>query len=262
MNEVNKTLYIPLYGKAYVSRKGIILSDKTAERIWDNVNFPLKGKSKSKYLAYYMGMRAAVFDDWVKEKLALSPDCVVLHLGCGLDSRIYRVNDSTHIWYDIDFPSVISERKKFYEETNLYKMIPSDITDFNWLKQIQNAKNAVVVMEGLAMYLNLEALNALFSKLSAHFDNLSVLVDCYTNFGAKMTKLKNPINEVGVTNVYGLDEPNLLENEKLKFLAERELTPDHLIEELEGFEKKLFKKLYAGKISKKLYKLYEYKTQN
>ena len=28
MNNVNKTLYIPLYGKAYVSRKGIILNDK------------------------------------------------------------------------------------------------------------------------------------------------------------------------------------------------------------------------------------------
>ena len=27
MNEVNKTLYIPLYGKAEVSRKGIILQD-------------------------------------------------------------------------------------------------------------------------------------------------------------------------------------------------------------------------------------------
>ena len=33
MNNVNKTLYIPLYGKAYVSRKGIILNDKKAEEI-------------------------------------------------------------------------------------------------------------------------------------------------------------------------------------------------------------------------------------
>ena len=31
MNNVNQTLYIPLYGKAYVSRKGIILNDKKAE---------------------------------------------------------------------------------------------------------------------------------------------------------------------------------------------------------------------------------------
>ena len=34
MTEVNKTLYIPLYGKAFVSRKGIILRDAKAEEIW------------------------------------------------------------------------------------------------------------------------------------------------------------------------------------------------------------------------------------
>ena len=34
MNNVNKTLYIPLYGKAYVSKKGIILNDKKAEEVF------------------------------------------------------------------------------------------------------------------------------------------------------------------------------------------------------------------------------------
>ena len=33
MNNVNKTLYIPLYGKAYVSRRGLLLEDKKAEEI-------------------------------------------------------------------------------------------------------------------------------------------------------------------------------------------------------------------------------------
>ena len=69
MNNVNKTLYIPLYGKSYVSKKGIILSDKKAEQIWEAEGFPLKGKSKSKWLAYYMGMRSAVFDAWIKEEM-------------------------------------------------------------------------------------------------------------------------------------------------------------------------------------------------
>lgn len=33
MDGVNKTLYIPLYGKAKVSKKNIILKDPTAEYI-------------------------------------------------------------------------------------------------------------------------------------------------------------------------------------------------------------------------------------
>ena len=60
---INKTLYIPLYGKAYVSPKGILLSDKKAEEIWATEGFKLGGKSKSKWLAYYMGIRSAVFDE-------------------------------------------------------------------------------------------------------------------------------------------------------------------------------------------------------
>ena len=58
MDNINRTLYIPLYGKAYVSRWGLLLRDPTAEEIWDQVGFPRKGKSRSKWLAFYMGMPA------------------------------------------------------------------------------------------------------------------------------------------------------------------------------------------------------------
>ena len=68
MDSVNKTLYIPLYGKSYVSNKGLFLRDKKAEEIWAKEAFKLKGKAKSKWLAYYMGIRAAVFDEWVKKQ--------------------------------------------------------------------------------------------------------------------------------------------------------------------------------------------------
>ena len=37
MNGVNKTLYIPLYGKAYVSRRGLLLEDKKAEKNKDKL---------------------------------------------------------------------------------------------------------------------------------------------------------------------------------------------------------------------------------
>ena len=67
MNNVNKTLYIPLYGKAYVSERGLFLKDLQAEHIWKAEGFALKGKAKSKWLAYNMGMRSAVFDRWLEE---------------------------------------------------------------------------------------------------------------------------------------------------------------------------------------------------
>ena len=70
MNEVNKTLFIPLYGKAMISKMGIILNDKDAESIWGSCGFEIKGKSKSKWLAYNMAMRARIFDDWTRDELS------------------------------------------------------------------------------------------------------------------------------------------------------------------------------------------------
>ena len=69
MDGVKKPLYIPLYGKAYVSAKGCFLNDKKAEEIWAAEGFPLKGKSKSKWLAYYMGIRSVVFDEWLNQRM-------------------------------------------------------------------------------------------------------------------------------------------------------------------------------------------------
>lgn len=260
MNNVNKTLYIPLYGKAFVSRKGIILNDKKAEEIWDAEGFSLKGKSKSKWLAYYMGMRSAVFDKWLLEEMEKDAETIVLHIGCGMDSRVLRVGTSGHLWYDIDFPSVITERKKYYTENDGYYMTEADVRQNDWLSAIPNMKHAIVVMEGVSMYFQLEELKSVLGQISGHFERVSLLMDCYTTMAAKASKYKNPINDVGVTEVYGLDNPTILENGRLTFLKEHEMTPEEMVNELDGLEKVIFKKLYSGGIAKKMYRMYEYKS--
>lgn len=261
MNGVNKTLYIPLYGKAYVSKKGIILDDKKAEEIWVAEEFSLKGKSKSKWLAYYMGIRSAVFDEWVKEKIADLQDFTVLHIGCGMDSRAMRVGVKNGKWYDVDFPAVIEERKRYYAETTDYQMLAGDVRNGDWLENVPEKKHAIVVMEGVSMYLTAEELNALTTSLCAHFEQVSLLMDCYSIMAARMSKYKNPINDVGVTKVYGIDEPKRLQHDKFVYVNEREMTPQKYVNELKGIEKCIFEKLYAGSFSKKLYRLFEYEKR-
>ena len=260
MNGVNKTLYIPLYGKAYVSKKGLFLCDKKAEEIWSAEEFPLKGKSKSKWLAYYMGIRAAVFDSWVKERMA-SGDVTVIHIGCGMDSRFLRAGENCSMWYDMDFPEVIEERKRYYEESNCYQMLAGDARDSDWLGKIPAGGKIVIVMEGISMYLTSDEIRALVEAIGLRFDEVSLLMDCYTSFAAKMSEYKNPINDVGVTKVYGIDDPTLLQAGGIAYVKEHEMTPKQYIDELDGAEKIIFSKLYAGDFSKKLYRLYEYEKK-
>lgn len=258
MNSVNKTLYIPLYGKAYVSRKGILLHDPRAEEIWAGASFPLKGKSKSKWLAYYMGMRSAVFDRWVKAQMQAFPDAIVLHLGCGLDSRVERVGTQGHKWFDVDFPDVIGERKRYYQETEHYQMVCADVKASDWLDALPGG-NAIVAMEGVSMYLRPEELQQTLERIAAHFGSVHLLMDCYTQFAARASRVRNPINDVGVTQVYGMDDPRWAAGKAFSVISEHTMTPDDLVDELRGTEKRFFKALYAGGIAKRMYRLYEFR---
>lgn len=259
MDSINKTLYIPLYGKAFVSRKGILLHDPKAEEIWAAEGFSLKGKSRSKWLAYYMGIRAAVFDNWLKMQMASDPDAIILHIGCGMDNRIGRVGAGIGQWFDIDFPEVIGQRKRHFSESENYKMLGTDVRDPDWLAAIPRG-NAIVVMEGVSMYLKPEERKRFLEQLCGHFSGIRMLVDCYTEFAAKASRVRNPINDVGVATVYGLDDPLLLQTDRLRFVGEHNMTPEDMINELQGMERRIFKSLFAGKIAEKMYRLFEYHT--
>ena len=257
MNNVNKTLYIPLYGKAYVSKKNMIIRDQKAEEIWEQEGFELKGKSKSKWLAYYMAMRSAIFDEWVRQEIQKCSQVVVLHIGCGMDSRIERVGAKDVRWYDIDFPDVIEERRKYYTESDCYHMLSVDMRSAEWKKYIEENQDAVIVIEGVSMYFTSDELTGLLSNLAGHFKSIKVLMDCYTEKAANVSKYKNPINDVGVTVVYGYDHPEeLAKKSGLVFEKEYDMTPQKYIDELRGMERIVFKNLFAGKISKSMYRMY------
>lgn len=207
-----------------------------------------------------MAIRSAIYDEWLENEMKSNPNAVVLHIGCGMDSRIERVPSPNKQWYDIDFPDVIEERRKYYEEIDYYHMLATDMRNDEWKKHIKTNQNAIVVLEGVSMYFKPEELHGLLSNLSGHFNSVSILMDCYTEKAAKVSKFKNPINDVGVTIVYGYDNPEeLAEKSGLVFVKEYNMTPQKYIDELRGAERIVFKNLFAGKIARSMYRMYEYK---
>ncbi|MBR3863578.1 MAG: class I SAM-dependent methyltransferase, partial [Clostridia bacterium] len=121
--------------------------------------------------------------------------------------------------------------------------------------------SAIIVMEGVSMYLTVDEMQKLANSLCSHFESILLLVDAYTSFAAKMSKLRNPINDVGVTEVYGIDDPQAYQTEKLVFTKECTMIPQKYINQLKGVERFIFSKLYAGGFSKKLYRLFEYQKK-
>ena len=259
MDSTNKTLYIPLYGKALVSRKGIILEDTKAEEIWEKEAFLLKGKARSKWLAYYMAMRRRVFDDIVRDRCRQLPDAVVLHIGCGMDSRAHRMNVDNR-WYDMDFADVIRARKQYFSENEKYRMIVADATKpQEWLHNFTKGSTAIIVMEGVTMYIEKPLLENMLCQVQKHFSQVIFIADFYTTFGVKMSRIKNPVKAVGASVTGGMDSGSELEiNNGIKVVKEWDMSPERLINRLKGSEKAIFRKLFAGSFAKKIYKMYEY----
>ena len=236
MNEVNRTLFIPLYGKSRVSKQGIILNDPFAEQIWEKEGFPIQGRSASKWLAYNMAMRARVFDRWTERMLRKDPHALVLHIGCGLDSRCKRVRSPYGKWLDCDLPDVITVRRKYYSDTEKYHMLALDASDPVQIGLLPDAASVIVVLEGLSMYLTNDQLKQFLLTLQNKYEKI----------------------HIGVTVLYGVDDiDSLISGTRFRLAAEHTFTPKALVNKLRPAEKVFFKILFTGRVYRKIYRLYE-----
>lgn len=154
LNNESKTMFIPLLGKAIMSKDNLFLHDSKAEEIITQVDYDFKTLKQSKWLSMFMSVRALIIDEFCNKYLYEHPESTVIHLGCGLDSRCLRINQKYKNWYDIDYESVIELRKQFYNENDHYQMLGCSIINYKWMDQIEKNDNIIVVAEGLTMYLS------------------------------------------------------------------------------------------------------------
>ena len=262
LNNESKTLFIPLYGKALMSKNNLFIKDPKAEEIISKVSFNFNELKQSKWLSMYMAVRAKIIDEICSRYIIQNPNTTVIHLGCGLDSRCLRVNKDSIKWYDIDFESVIDLRKQFYGENERYKMIGKSVTDLSWLNEIDtNNQSILIVAEGLTMYLSEQELQQLLMGINTRFSNATIVFDAYSKQAVKSSKLKNPVNQMNATIKWGMNNPSDFTklNENLEFV--REYLIRNKENNLKGMTKFIFDNLYCGKISESLYKIYEFRLK-
>ena len=223
LTDEKETLFIPLSGKALDFRsKNSVLNDKKANEIIEKVGIDSTTQNKigAKIGARTLAVRAKQYDEWTKDFITKNKNAVVVHLGCGLDARITRVQPPSSIaWFDIDYPEVISLRKEFYSETEEYKMIASSITAQNWLETIPADRPVFIIAEGVFEYLSEEEVKTLLNRLTNYFPHGQIAFDVMNSFAVELgnKNLKNTTGAVDILKwaVDDLNEINKL-NTKLK----------------------------------------------
>ncbi|WP_020668816.1 class I SAM-dependent methyltransferase [Amycolatopsis nigrescens] len=220
--EEQSTMLATLYGRAMDNRLAHpILGDPTAEDTVRKIDYDFGKFRMNRDQALSVAMRARVFDDWAGDFLHREPDATVLHLGCGMDSRVYRIDPPPTVrWYDVDYPETIDVRGRLYPERPGYHTIGSSVTDLTWVDQVPATGPVLVVAEGLTMYLDPAGGKALLSKLIEHFGSGEMMFDTYSNAGIKLQKLNPVVRRAGATLSWGVDGPHELAELGLK-LVER-----------------------------------------
>ena len=117
-----ETYLSTLYGKALDNRaEHPILGDTFADEVVHRIDFDFEKLNLPQGGAITLPMRAKHLDSWAREFLDAHPESTVLHLGCGLDSRVFRIDPPATVrWYDVDLPDVIELRRRLYPERHDY----------------------------------------------------------------------------------------------------------------------------------------------
>ena len=183
-------------------------------------------------------VRSAYFDKWARQFLALHHRAVVLHLGCGLDDRVFRLDPGPDVeWYDVDYPDVIALVKRLYPAREHYHPVAGSVTDPEWLSTIPADRPVLPIAEGLTYYLTRDDGVALLRRVVEHFPSGELHFDVCNWLSIKVQKFNPVVRRSGSTLHWAVNEPNDI----------LDAVPGvRLLEAISVFETDQFKQLTSG----------------
>lgn len=131
-----------------------------------------------------VSQRARCFDRHVRAFCARHPDAVIVNLGCGLDTRFFRVDDGQMIFYDLDLPPMIDLKRTLVDEQPRYRFIACSVLDFTWMDALAELgpRSFLFLAEGLFMYLRPEDVKGLVLELTRRFPGSELVCEVFNNF--------------------------------------------------------------------------------
>ena len=213
LTEEKATLLATLYARALDSRAAApILGDGFAADAVDRLDVDFRTTKMTPSLARQVAIRAKLIDTWAAEFLAANPEASVAHLGCGLDTRVHRMDPPAGVrWFDVDYPEVIDLRRRLLPERAGYTMIGSSVTEPEYLAEIPDDRPLLVIAEGLVYYLAEGAGPALVKRLTGHAPSGEMIMDALSPLGVRLQRFNKPFQAAEATMHWGIDDPRELE---------------------------------------------------
>ncbi len=215
---VMETLLIPLAARAFdAATPKPILGDSYAIGVTEKLNYDFSKVYMPAAQCAAVAVRTRLFDRWTASFLAAHHHATVLHLACGLDSRVQRVEWGSDVrWIDVDLPEVVALRRQVLTQSlpgRDYRLIGADVVEDAWLEEIPADRPTLVVMEGLVSYLEEEDARKLLSRLAERFGDGELLFECInaTVLSAGQKGQVEAVQRTGAVFRWALGDPKSLE---------------------------------------------------
>jgi methyltransferase (TIGR00027 family) len=146
------------------------------------VNTMKRGRS----MAWAMIVRTAVFDEIIRSVIAGKGVDTVVNLAAGLDARPWRLELPPELhWLDVDLPEILRYKADFLKGEKphcRYEAVATDMTDADARRSLfgrigSESRNALVVTEGLLLYLTPQQVGELARDLAAQSSFRRWLID-------------------------------------------------------------------------------------
>jgi O-methyltransferase involved in polyketide biosynthesis/precorrin-6B methylase 2 len=180
LSNVSSTLLIPLYIRALESRRpDPLLTDTKAAELVNQLDYDFSRLRKAAFSRIFPLLRMREFDHRVRTFLAEHPEGTLVDIGCGFDTRFYRVDNGKMRWYDLDLPEVMMIRDQLLGESPNRYSIRSSALDFTWMDQIseRGGQPYLFLAEGVLPYFELQDVKCLVMALGERFPGAELVFD-------------------------------------------------------------------------------------
>ena len=212
---VMETLLITLHMRALESqRPDALIRDERAEelvrKIGDDGLYDF-GRMQSLHLSeenrLVIILRNREVDRCARDFLARHPQAVVVHVGCGLDTRFERVDNGRVEWYDLDLPEVIELRRKLIGgEGERQHLLSCSVLDDEWLDRVSvhGPQPFLFLAEGVFMYFTPTQVKRLVLTLRDRFPGAELVFDAYSPIHVVRHNLQYLVSRIRFPTRWGL----------------------------------------------------------
>ena len=222
------TALFPLYGRAKETKEiNPLFQDPNAVKIVEQIDFDFSiyenmSAARKKEMLTGIAVRTRILDDYTKDFIDEYPDGLIVNIGCGLDTRFFRLDNGKINWIDVDLPEMINLRKKLFEKTERNKMLATSVLEQNWLNEIlfEKDKMVLIIVEGTLMYFEEKEVKKLFNQLIEKFPKAIL---CFEVMGSKLQGKVHPsvaVLGIDVKCPWGIEDIESIEawNAKIKLI--------------------------------------------